>query len=433
MVVTGLVYRSAISRTRQENRLIKSILSGIQTEYLYDGQGTLLQKTVTQGATTSTTKYVGEIYEKRVSGAQTTITKYYWFNGQRVAMRENGTRYFFVNDHLGSPVTVLDDGGGVVSQLKYYAYGRLRNVTPSGSEKTDKLFTGHQLEKSGATDLYYMKARFYDPLLGRFMAADSIVPNPADPQSLNRYSYVLGNPLRYTDPTGHNPYESCRPGIDCPGDVCVLWCAQNSPESSSVFDPCRQTPLPAGCFDAACAQNPGISPWCPGSSGGPVCNQQCQVEAALEQNPGLVCLSPAVAHLCAGRAVQSCQLDLFGVCTLPPGTRPIQQDDHNSCFIGCFWDDLGGAVWDVLQTDCAQGIAKVGIALGITALAVNSGGTLVAAGGLVTTSVETIGVSVAAYGYVATSGAGYAQPAEAVYEVGSFFVEGSSQLTTCAP
>jgi RHS repeat-associated protein len=41
-----------------------------------------------------------------------------------------------------------------------------------------------------------MKARFYDPLLGRFMAADSIVPNPADPQSLNRYSYVLGNPVR---------------------------------------------------------------------------------------------------------------------------------------------------------------------------------------------------------------------------------------------
>jgi hypothetical protein len=61
--------------------------------------------------------------------------------GQRVAMRESGVRYFFVNDHLGSPVTVLNDSGGVVSQLKYYAYGRLRNVTPSGSEKTDKLFT----------------------------------------------------------------------------------------------------------------------------------------------------------------------------------------------------------------------------------------------------------------------------------------------------
>ncbi|MBN1922452.1 MAG: hypothetical protein JW892_14490 [Anaerolineae bacterium] len=39
--------------------------------------------------------------------------------------------------------------------------------------------------------------------MGRFLQADTIVPNPANPQSLNRYSYTLGNPLRYTDPSGH--------------------------------------------------------------------------------------------------------------------------------------------------------------------------------------------------------------------------------------
>ena len=46
-------------------------------------------------------------------------------------------------------------------------------------------------------------ARQFDPALGRFLQADSIIPNPANPQSLNRYSYTLGNPLRYTDPSGH--------------------------------------------------------------------------------------------------------------------------------------------------------------------------------------------------------------------------------------
>jgi len=46
-------------------------------------------------------------------------------------------------------------------------------------------------------------ARQYDPYLNRFLSPDSIVPNPANPQSLNRYSYVLNNPLKYTDPTGH--------------------------------------------------------------------------------------------------------------------------------------------------------------------------------------------------------------------------------------
>ena len=48
-----------------------------------------------------------------------------------------------------------------------------------------------------------MKSRFYDPAIGRFLQPDTIVPDPANPQSLNRYSYVLNNPMRYTDPTGH--------------------------------------------------------------------------------------------------------------------------------------------------------------------------------------------------------------------------------------
>jgi hypothetical protein len=52
-----------------------------------------------------------------------------------------------------------------------------------------------------------MGARWYDPALGRFISPDSIVPQPGNPQSLNRYSYVLNNPLKYTDPSGHE--EEC--------------------------------------------------------------------------------------------------------------------------------------------------------------------------------------------------------------------------------
>jgi len=51
--------------------------------------------------------------------------------------------------------------------------------------------------------LYDYVARRYDPLLGRFIQADTIVPSPQSPQSLNRYAYVLNAPLRFTDPTGH--------------------------------------------------------------------------------------------------------------------------------------------------------------------------------------------------------------------------------------
>jgi len=50
--------------------------------------------------------------------------------------------------------------------------------------------------------LYYYGARYYDPELARFISPDPIVPSPGDPQSLNRYSYVLNNPVKYIDPTG---------------------------------------------------------------------------------------------------------------------------------------------------------------------------------------------------------------------------------------
>ena len=109
-------------------------------------------------------------------------------------MSVDGTVSYLLADHLGSTSTVVNAMDDPVSQ-KYYPFGRTR----SGSVPTDKQFTGHQKEGS----LYFMQARFYDPALGRFLSPDSIVPDPSNPQSLNRYSYVLNNPLRYTDPTGH--------------------------------------------------------------------------------------------------------------------------------------------------------------------------------------------------------------------------------------
>ncbi len=51
-------------------------------------------------------------------------------------------------------------------------------------------------------------ARWYDPALGRFAQADTLIPQPGDPQAWDRYAYVENNPLRYTDPSGHFCYDS---------------------------------------------------------------------------------------------------------------------------------------------------------------------------------------------------------------------------------
>jgi RHS repeat-associated protein len=76
-------------------------------------------------------------------------------------------------------------------------------LNSQGNLATDKLFTGQRLD---ATGLYYYGARYYDPTIGRFISPDTVVQNPGNPQTLNRYSYVVNNPLKYTDPTGLDVY-----------------------------------------------------------------------------------------------------------------------------------------------------------------------------------------------------------------------------------
>ncbi len=81
--------------------------------------------------------------------------------------------------------------------LKYTAYGELR----TGSSTTDYRYTGQREEAE--IGLYYYVARFFDPAVGRFISADTIVPDPGSSQGYDRYGYVNGNPINRSDPSGH--------------------------------------------------------------------------------------------------------------------------------------------------------------------------------------------------------------------------------------
>jgi len=84
----------------------------------------------------------------------------------------------------------------MTSSALYEPWGETRYQT--GASPTDYGYTGQMVEG----DLYYYGARWYDPLLGRFIQADTIVPSAQGTQAFDRYAYVNNNPLRYTDPSG---------------------------------------------------------------------------------------------------------------------------------------------------------------------------------------------------------------------------------------
>jgi RHS repeat-associated protein len=175
-----------------ENRLVAvtNTVSGQVTQFTYDGDGNRVKK-VQSGVTTA---FVGNAYE----WTSTSTVKYYYLGGKRVALRTAAGVIYLHGDHLGSASLTT---GAVSSSARYYPYGGDRWT--SGSMPTDYKFTG-QRQESGF-GLYDYGARYYDPLLGRFVSADSVVPGAGNPQAFNRYSYVNNNPLKYVDPSGHDP------------------------------------------------------------------------------------------------------------------------------------------------------------------------------------------------------------------------------------
>ncbi len=190
-----------------ENRLVRVESGSYVTEYAYDADGSRVTKTVNGFST----YYVGNWYEVAENGA---ISKYYYLGGKHVALKDGAGNLTLVHaDHLGSTAKT---SGTVPSGQTYFPFGGIR--TTDGEPPTDFAFTGQRLDAASA--LLYYGTRYYDASLGRFVQADTITADLYNPQSLNRYAYVLNNPIKYVDPTGHRvcvDVECKETEVDLPG------------------------------------------------------------------------------------------------------------------------------------------------------------------------------------------------------------------------
>ncbi len=159
--------------------------------YTHNGDGYLV-KSVVNGITTY---YPSTAYQEE----ETKITKYYSLGGQKVAMRTNGVLTWLVTDHLGSTNVTANADGSLQSEMRYRAFGETRYT--NGITPTDYRYTG-QLQQA-EVGLYFYNARWYDPQLGRFIQADTLIPGAGNSKPYDRYSYVLNNPINFNDPSGH--------------------------------------------------------------------------------------------------------------------------------------------------------------------------------------------------------------------------------------
>jgi RHS repeat-associated protein len=214
-----------------ENRLT-GVSGAASASFLYDGDGRRVKATFGGSTTAYPSTWlragVGDYFEW--TGSSSTMVKYYYAPstgsgqaGQRVAMRQGSTLYYLLGDHLGSTAITANSSGSKSGELRYKAWGENRYTY--GSTPTARRFTGQT--EDATIGLYFYNARYYDAALGRFVQADTIVPSPADPQSFNRYSYVLNNPLKYVDPSGH---------VECVGFDAAGRCVREpKPEPSRLW------------------------------------------------------------------------------------------------------------------------------------------------------------------------------------------------------
>ena len=173
-----------------ENQRIAVSVAGQETRYVINSQQALSQTLVRTAPDGTQTFYV---YGFGLIGEET-----------------GGVYQAYHFDLRGSTVALSDAAGNVVEQFQYSPFGGLVSHNPVDVD-TPFLYNGRDGVMTDDTGLYYMRARFYNPEIRRFVNRDVLLGSVDDGQSLNRFAYVTGEPVSLVDPLGLKPPEDINP------------------------------------------------------------------------------------------------------------------------------------------------------------------------------------------------------------------------------
>lgn len=180
--------------------LLASTTLGGQTQtYSYDGQG----KRLSASDGSQTTRFIWDVTSRvpelvREENGAGGLVRRYVYGADLVSMTDPSGSFFYHNDALGSVRNLTDSAGQVSHSYDYEPFGT-EPSPPAGSPVNPMRFTGEYLDET--TGLYHLRARQYDPSLGRFLSFDPLSPALTTPY-ISAYAYVNNGPITWVDPTG---------------------------------------------------------------------------------------------------------------------------------------------------------------------------------------------------------------------------------------
>ncbi|MEL7567918.1 MAG: RHS repeat-associated core domain-containing protein, partial [Dehalobacterium sp.] len=217
-------------------------------QYKYDAEGLRTRKESTGGTVRYHLDNNGRVIAESNAAGQV-IAQNIWGH-KALARKVSGAYYYYIYNGHGDVIQVLNSSGTIVNSYTYDEWGNVLNKTEQISNPIR--YAGEYYDEESG--LYYLRARYYDPSVGRFISEDSEEGNITNPLSLNPYMYCENDPINYLDYSGHNPaaviYLYCATVTSSPDTQMDLQCIALDLSQGNYF---------AATFDAAGALIPGAT------------------------------------------------------------------------------------------------------------------------------------------------------------------------------